>query len=255
MGWVKIVGGGLVYTGRLGPAKGFDLWASGQGQAVVRDLAGRQPFCLFGRERKARRLLWQELHAAAASGGTLGAALEEEAARYARLPGELAHIVQPDKFVADWRPFVIPRFLVNEMALRGMAQRLWSSHVLAQLQGGEALRSYFLEQFVAQMDAAFCKMPFSIKTPAATAQEWVVIDFDRRYDWQHPQWRGHYYLVQTKAVEISRSRATSIQRSLADLKAMLGRFTAAQVHGVAGAWQGWLDGRLPQLYELAASLA
>ncbi|NML15653.1 hypothetical protein [Azohydromonas caseinilytica] len=247
------MGGTLIYTGKLGQAPGFSTWASGQGQAVVKSLAERQRFCMLGRHRKARSILWSELDAAATS-GTLGAALQDEAARYPRLPGELAQIVEPDKFVADWRPFVIPRFLVNAVALRGMSERLASSHVLTRLQGGEALRDYFLRQFVDQMDAAFSKIPFSIKAPAATAHEWVVIDFDLHFDWQHTAWSGHYYLVQTKAVEISRERAASLAQSLSELKAMLGRLRADEVRVVAQAWQAWFDGRDPRLFEVAARM-
>ena len=253
MGWIKNVGGALVYTGKLGQAPGFGEWASGQGQSIVSSLAQRQRFCMLGRTRKARSILWGELDAAAAS-GTLGAALQDEAARYPRLPGELAQLVQPDKFIADWRPFVIPRFLVNAVALRGMSERLASSHSLMRLQGGEALRDYFLRQFVNQMDAAFSKIPFSIKTPTATANEWVVIDFDRHFDWQHEHWGGHYYLVQTKAVEISRDRGSSLASSLSDLKAMLGRLSGNEVRDIADTWQAWFEGRTPRLFEVAARL-
>ncbi|WP_157271657.1 hypothetical protein [Azohydromonas aeria] len=254
MAWVESAGGALVYTGRLGAAGDFRAWAAGPGREAVRALAARQRWRLLGGEHRARRRLWQELRAAAAPDGALGAALQQEAARYPRLPGELAQTVQPDKFVADWRPFVIPRFLVNEMALRGLYQRLGSAHALSQLQGGEALHGWFLHQFVAQMDAAWCRLPFGIRAPVPSAHEWVVIDFDPRYDWGHPRWRGHCYVVQTKAVEIGKARAQTLQRSLAELKAVLGRFSGTQVRELSGAWQGWLDGHQPRLHELAASL-
>jgi hypothetical protein len=254
MAWVKSVGGSLVYTGRLDAAKAFDGWAAQQGRPLVQELARQQPFCLFGKYRRARKLLWSELNTAATS-GTLGAALKEEAARYARLPGELANIVQPDKFQADWRPFVIPRFLVNAVALRGMVERLGSSHMLTGLRGGQTLGAYFLQQFVAQMDAAYAGMNFGIRSPVATAHEWIVIDADHRFDWGHPPWNGHYYLVQTKAVGISKGRAAWLERASLELKASLGRMSVVDVQDIASSWRAWFEGRTTRLQELASQMA
>jgi hypothetical protein len=234
--------------------KSFSQWAQGPGQDIVQAVAAEVPFSVLGRARRARQLLWRELQAAATS-DTLAAALDAEAGRYARLPGELANTMEPDKFVADWRPFVVPRFLVNAVALHSLQAQLAQSHVLGPLRGGPSLRSCFLGEFVRQMDAVFTKMPFNLKSPLPTANEWAVIGFDAHFDWGAPPWPGHYYLVQTKAVEISRSRAETVAAALAALKARLGRMPAAEVGHIAQAWQAWGEGRAERLLALAAALA
>lgn len=249
MGWIKIVGNGLVYTGKLAQAEGFEEWLSQQGKAIIENLAEKHAFTFFGKYRVGK-ILWNELSTAARS-STLSATLKREATTYQQVPGELAEIVEPNEFTAVCRPFVIPRFLVNKMALRGITERLSSSQELARLQGGEALQSYFFKQFVMQLDTAFTKMPFSIKKPVPTSENWVIIDYDDNYDWKDIEWKGHYYIVQTQGQEIGKPTATSLELLLADLKVKLGRLSPNEVQDISNKWHAWLEGNTQQLVEVS----
>lgn len=251
MGWIRIAGKGLEYAGKLAQADGFEEWAADQGRAVVEALAEKQAFSFFGRRRKARKLLLRQLQDAGRS-EALAAAIGYEAEAYPKLLGDIAEIIQSNEFIAEWRTFVVPRFLFNAVALRKIEERLSGAAELERLQGGPSLQSYFFNKLVKDLDTAFTGLRSSVKNPVATAHGWWIIKYDGDYDWKSPPWPGHFYVVQTRDKSIDKERRARLEKQVRDLQVVLGRFSVAEIARLVNAWNDWLTGKVTTIEELAA---
>ena len=194
MGWVRFTGKGLEFIGKLVQAEGFESWAKSKGEQIVTSLGlkGGGYALGLGKNRKARKEIWSELQNLAESSPELGSSINEVAAQYTQLLSKLAQ--QYTKLPhQDLDLCVVPRVLLNRDALVAAKINLQNSQELANLKGGPAFRTYFIEELVSQMDEALSREAEKA-TPAQPldlGDKWVV-GFSPKYEWCGT--RGHYFV-------------------------------------------------------------
>jgi len=197
MSWIKIVGKGLEYTGKLAQAKGFEEWAENQGRAVIEKLALDRGFKIF-RGRRAESEIFDDLRRAATS-EALKKAIQAQVANFQLLLGTLAQKNQELPQTSGYPPVIaVPRGFHSAAAIGILRNELGGSDELTRLKGGEALKEFFFAELTQQMADALLKTEPSIKKPVTSAGEWLVIGADPNFKWDIDGPGGHYYLFKPK---------------------------------------------------------
>jgi hypothetical protein len=224
--WVRYSRGELTYTGRItrGP---FMLWAATDaGRATVDEVASRIRFAVLGRARAARRRLWREI-AGAARDAAVVAAVQREAQAYLRRLGELAYSDGlPRVGVELHRLVVVPRVLLNAGTYRSIEQSLMSEAAFVAMEGGPALREFFILRLIHEMMAAVTGADSSPKRPLPAGQEWSSIGLNCSFIWrmplmQEPPWVGHHYVLEQTRQPITRTVRKLAADGIARLEASL----------------------------------
>jgi hypothetical protein len=212
--WVRGSRDGLTYRGRITRAR-FAAWtASAEGAAAIGDVASRIRFSLFGRMRAARRTLWREIEAAARDEAAV-AAIQTETRAYLQRLGGLAYADGlPRTTVQLHRLVVIPCVLANGDAYTGFERRLSVQSAFASLEGGKALRDFFILTLVHEICAAVETLEPSPKRPLPGAGPWITIGMNATFPWRmpilnEPHWNGHYYVL-----ELTRESRDGLARGL-----------------------------------------
>ena len=207
--WVRYRRGRAWYTGGITRAP-FVAWlATPEGRATVDEAAGHARFAFLARTRATRRL-WRRLAAAARNPDVIVAVQSEMDAYLGRLQ-EFAYAEGLLRVSVDLhRIVVVPRVLINGAAYGAMARRLESERAFASLDGGEALRDFFVGTLIHHLDGAIAGATPSPKRPLAVGKEWISVGLDGAFVWRlpllsEPPWDGHHYLLELTREPITRA--------------------------------------------------
>lgn len=163
MGWIKITGKVVEFTGKLVQAEGFEEWAIGKGKEVVEKVAlesgGR-----FFKARRAKKSMWDDLTSkfkdnpmfATAIGGFVKnyyTRVYNVASESKELGGEL-----PEKSSIT----VLPRCVLNAWESVCWEGEFDKSGELEKLKGGPLLRSFFSMRWCDSSTLRFQKPPPSL---------------------------------------------------------------------------------------------
>jgi hypothetical protein len=207
--WVRYRRGRVVYGGRIARAP-FAAWlTTAEGAAVLDAATARLRIRFLARARAARRL-WRPL-AAAARDPEVVATIQSEMDAY---PGRIQELAYADGLpragVDLHRLVVVPRVLVNGVAYGALARRLRSVHAFASLDGGDALRDFFVATVICDADAAIAGAAPTVKRPVAVGSDWISIGLDGAFVWRlpllnEPPWDGHHYVLEVTRDPITRA--------------------------------------------------
>ena len=223
--WVRYRRGRARYTGRITRAP-FVAWlATPEGRAALEDAASHARFAFLAQAR-ARRRLWRRL-AAAARDRNVMVAIQSEMDAY---PGRLREFAYADGLprlsVNLHRIVVVPRLLINGAAYGAIARRLRSERVFASLDGGDALRDFFVRTLVDHLDGAIAATTPSPKRPLAVDSEWISVGLDGAFVWRipllnEPPWDGHHYVLELTRDPITRAVRKAVAAAVERIQASL----------------------------------
>ncbi len=227
--WVRYSRQRFVYTGRISRAP-FNQWTdTPQGRSVVAALASTISFALFGKLRAARQRLWRGLTAAARDEGVVDI-IHSEVQLYMKHLGGLAYSDGlPRETIMLRRLVVVPNVLLNGNAYGALDNRLSVHHAFTALEGGDALRQFFVIKLVEDLSSGTSREQPSIKNPLPAGPGWVIIGRNTTFDWRvpvmdEPTWPGHHYLLEltrepfTRALKkAAATTMTAIEQALPSL--------------------------------------
>jgi hypothetical protein len=231
MSWFRVSHGRLEFRGRITRDR-FNRWATtDEGTAAVARVAAGLRFSLFGRSRAARRRLWRELdHAAGIRSVT--AAIADEAPRYMQTVAKLAYSDGlPRAHIALHRLVLVPRALIAGHARVALCKRLAEVPELAALD--EAVRVFFFDQLIIEMDAALQKGSLSVRNPVQAQDEWACIGVSKGVVWVDPLWAGpdgtgHLFMYEFPRVGLSRRDRKALESAIEDMSTSVASLTNLQ---------------------------
>jgi hypothetical protein len=176
--------------------------------------------------------LWRQLAGAARDPGVI-AVIQDEGQAYLDRVGALAAAnTLPYAGLDLHRLFVVPRVLPNGAAYHSIEKRLSAEPRFASLEGGEALREFFILRIIQEIEAAIARAKPSPRHPLLAGNAWGTVGVNPGFVWrvpvlQDPPWGGHYYVLElthspiTRAVrKATRSCIDRLEVSLAGLSRM-----------------------------------
>jgi len=208
--WIRYSHGQLVYTGR-GAKKPFQQWVlTPAGRRAIEAVAEGLRFSLFGRLRAARRRVWHQLAAAAADVDVV-ATVGRETQAYLRRIGEMAYADGlPRVGVELHRLVVVPRVLLNAETFRAIEHKLLSQPSFASVEGGPAVREFFILRLIEDMMAAVTDAGSSPRRPLPAGGAWTSVGVNRSFVWrmpllEQPPWAGHHYVIEQNREPMTRT--------------------------------------------------
>lgn len=217
--WVRFRWGRVRYRGRITRAPLVAWLETTEGQTTLAHAASQVRVPVFVRARAARRL-WRRL-AAAARDPEVVAIIQSEIDAYPSRVQEFAYAEGlPRVGVELHRLVVVPRVLINGAAYGAIARRLRSAHAFASLEGGDALRTFFLDTLVRHVDAAIAGARPSPKRPLALGSEWMTVGLDNAFAWRvpvlnEPPWDGHHYVLEVTRAPVTRAVRKAVVAAIA----------------------------------------
>jgi hypothetical protein len=227
--WVRHRRGGARYAGRITRAPFVEWLTTAEGQAARDAAASRLRLRFFVRRRAARRL-WREL-AAAAREPELVAIVQSEIDAYPRRLHEFVYAEGLPRASVDLhRIVVVPRVLINAAAYGAIARRLRSVRSFAALEGGDAVRDFFVVTLIRDLDAAIARAMPSPKRPLAAGPEWISVGLDGAFAWRvplldEPPWDGHHYVLELTRDPMTRALRKAVAAAVQRLEASLPALT------------------------------
>jgi hypothetical protein len=227
--WVRHRRGGARYAGRITRAPFVEWLATPEGQAAITTAAARLRLRFFVRRRAARRL-WRDL-AAAARHPELVAVVQSEIDAYLGRLQEFAYAEGlPRTSVNLHRIVIVPRVLINGATYGAIARRLRSVRAFAALDGGDALRDFFVLTLIRDLDAAIASAMPSPKRPLAAGTEWISVGVEGAFVWRvpllnEPPWDGHHYVVELTRDPMTRTVRKAVAAAVQRLEASLPALT------------------------------
>ena len=231
--WVRRSCGRLVYTGRItrGP---FTAWTqTEEGQAAVKQIAARIRFSFLGKTRAAVRRLWRQL-AGAARDPAVVAALDLEVQAYLQRLGELAFAEGLPRCGVDLRRLiVVPTVLLNGVACTALARQLKQQPAFAAVEGGNALRDFFVATLISEMTAAVAAARPSPGSPLTAGADWISVGVNTAFVWrvpvfQAPPWDGHHYVLELTREPITRAVRKAVAAKIDAFEASLPALSRAE---------------------------
>jgi len=224
--WVRYSRKRFVYAGRItrGP---FVAWTkTPQGRKVVDRVASTIRFALFGKAWAARRRLWRELSAASRDEAVVATLQTELNVYLTRLGGLAFSPGLPAEMVHHRRLVVVPNLLVNGDAYGALETRLKAQPAFAALEGGEALRQFFILKLIEDIDVATRRARPSPRDPREGGPGWISVGFNSTFDWRlpmnnEPGWHGHHYVLELTREPITRALRKAVAASITRLEALL----------------------------------
>ena len=224
--WVRYSRQRFVYTGRISRAP-FAHWARTEsGRAVVGEIADTIRFALFGRQWAARRRLWRALRAAAGD-DTVVSIVQAESQRYLKHLGDLAYSDGlPRDTVMLRRLVAVPTVLLNGNAYGALDTSLAAHHAFSGIEGGDALREFFILTLVSNLEACAARACPSIKSPVPAGRGWVIVGRNPSFDWRlpvlnQPMWAGHHYVLELTREPITRAVRKAVAASMTAMEKAL----------------------------------
>ena len=220
MNWFRVSRGSLEFRGRITRDR-FNRWTTTpEGIAAVARVAAPLRFSLFGRNRAARRKLWRDLdHATRRS--SVVEAIAEEAPRYMQTVAKLAYSDGlPRAHIALHRLVLVPRALIAGHARVALCKRLGDVPELAAID--EAVRIFFFDQLVIEMDAALQKGALSVRNPVQAQDEWACVGVSKGLVWVDPLWAGpdgtgHLFMYEFPRAGLSRKDRKALENAIAEM--------------------------------------
>jgi hypothetical protein len=224
--WIRYSRQRFIYTGRIGRAP-FSRWVqTEQGRTAVDELAETIRFAFFGRQWAARRRLWRALTAAARD-DTVIEIVRSEAQRYLKHVGDLAYADGlPRETIHLRRLVAVPTVLLNGNAYGALDARLARHHAFSGIEGGDALRQFFVLKLVEDLEAAAAHACPSIKSPVPAGRGWVIVGRNTTFDWRlpvlnEPLWAGHHYALELTREPITRAVKKAVGASITAMEKAL----------------------------------
>ena len=231
--WVRCSRGGLVYTGRINRAP-FAAWSqTEEGHAVVQQVAARIRFSLLGKTRAAARRLWRQLANTLGDPAVVGA-IEREVQSYLQRLGQLAFAEGlPRCGVELRRLIVVPTVLLNGAACTAFAKRLNRQPAWVSLEGGDALRDFFVTTLISDMAAAVEHARPAPRGPLAADADWTTVGLNTAFVWrvpvfQAPPWNGHHYVLELPRESITRTVQKAAAARIESFEASLPSLSRAE---------------------------
>ena len=224
--WVRYRRGRAWYTGRITRAP-FVAWlATPEGRATLDEAASHVRFAFLARARAARRL-WRRLATAARDRDVIVTIQCEMDGYLGRLQEFVYAEGLPRVGVDLHRMVVVPRVLINGAAYGAIARRLRSARAFASLDGGDALRDFFILTLIHHLDDAIAGAMPSPKRPLAAGKEWISVGVDGEFIWRlplmnEPPWDGHHYVLELTRDPITRAVRKAVVAAIERLEASLG---------------------------------
>lgn len=231
MSWFRVSRGRLEFRGRITRDR-FNRWtATAEGTAAVTRVAAGLRFSLFGRARAARRRLWRELDHAARM-GSVTAAIADEAPCYMQTVAKLAYSDGlPRAHIALHRLVLVPRALIAGHARLALCKRLAEVSELAAVD--EAVRIFFFDQLVIEMDGALQKASLSVRNPVQAQDEWACVGVSKGIVWVDPLWAGpdgtgHLFMYEFPRAGLSRRDRKALENAIAEMSSNVASLTNLQ---------------------------
>jgi hypothetical protein len=223
--WVRYRRGRAWYTGGITRAP-FVAWlAMPEGRAALDAAASHTRFAFLARARAARRL-WRRLAAAARDPDVIVMIQREMDAYLLRLQEFAYADGLPRVSVSLHRIVVVPRVLINGATYGAIARRLQSVHAFASLEGGDAIRDFFVVTLIHHLDGAIAGATPSPKRPLVAGKEWISVGLDGAFVWRlplmnEPPWDGHHYVMELTRDPITRAMRKAVVAAVAGIQASL----------------------------------
>jgi hypothetical protein len=231
--WVRYSRGRLVYPGRITRAPFVRWTARSDGRATIEEAASLTRFSLLGRRRSAMRRLWRQL-ADAARDKSVIAIVEDEARAYLERLSQLAFAdALPRRGVDLRRLIVVPHALVNGAAYTAIKTRLDSHYAFGSLEGGKALREFFIRTLIRDMQAAAESAHPSPSRPLAAGDGWITVGVNATFAWlmpvfEEPPWNGHHYVLELTRSPITRAVRKAVAARVEQLEGSLQTLSRAE---------------------------
>jgi hypothetical protein len=225
-GWVRCTRGRLIYTGRLGRAPFTEWIKTDEGQAAVNRAAARIRFSLLGKTRAAARRLWRQVTDMARDTAA-AAVIEREVQEYLPRLGSLVFADGLPRTGVDLRRLVVvPNVLLNGGASAAISRKLKQEPAFASLDGGEALKEFFITAVVSEADAAVAGARPSPRSPLDADAGWTTVGVNRSFVWrvpvfQAPPWNGHHYVLELTREPITRAVRKAVAQRIEQFEASL----------------------------------
>jgi hypothetical protein len=235
MNWFRVSHGRLEYRGRI-TREPFRRWASSQeGAEAIARVATGLGFRLFGRARAARRQMWRALHAASCT-REVTAAIANEAPRYMQAAAHAAYADGlPRANIALHRLVLVPRAMIAGHARVGLFKRL--NEVPELLTLDEAVRLFFFDQIVLEMDAALQKASPSPRDPVQAHDQWACVGVSQDVVWVDPVFSGpdgvgHVFVYEFPRPGITRKDRKTLEAAIHELSAGVTSLSKVQRHAL-----------------------
>lgn len=232
MAWFKVAKGRLVYRGRI-TRVAFTPWtATKEGAGAIERAASGIRFSLVGRHRTARRRIWRALEAAARA-DAVATAIRAEAEHYMAVLASLSYSGLPRAQVALRRVVLVPRAMIAGRARPALYARLGPAAALAHLD--DAVRVFFLEQLLTEMDAAIQKASPSPRHPVHAPDEWTCIGVEKGLVWVDPLWSGpdgtgHVFMYEFPPAGLPRRDRKALETALAEIRGRVSLLSRSERH-------------------------
>jgi hypothetical protein len=220
--WFRVNRGRLEYRGRI-TRDPFTKWtASGDGLEAVARVARGIRFSILGSSRSARRRLWRALEAASRT-ESIVAAFRVEATRYMQILADISYAdALPRAHIALHRLVLAPRAMISGRAHAGVSERLAQAPALAGLD--EALRTFFLNQLVIEMDAALQKASPSPRRSIHAHDEWACVGVSVGTVWVDrilagPDGTGHVFMYEFPRQGLPRRGRKALEAAIVQMAA------------------------------------
>jgi hypothetical protein len=231
MKWFRVAAGRLEYRGRI-TREPFSRWThTPEGIAAVTRVAEDVRFSLFGRRWAARRRLWRALNNATRT-RSVKEAITAEAPRFMQVVARLAYSDGlPRAVIALHRLVVVPRAMIASHARVALSKRLNELPALAELE--DAVRIFFFDQLVIEMDAALQQASASARKPVMGHDEWSCVGVSKELVWVDPMWAGpdgtgHVFMYEFPRAGLSRRDRKTLENAIAAMSANVSSLTNLQ---------------------------
>ena len=230
MSWFRVNRGRLAYRGRI-TREPFTRWtATKDGAAAVARVAAGIRFSLLGRSRAARRRIWRALEGASRV-ESVATAIGIEATRYMQVLASLSYAeALPRAHIALHRLVLVPRAMIAGRAQAALFERA-QAPALGDLD--EAVRIFFLNQLVVEMDAALQKASPSPRGPVQAHDEWACVGVSKGLVWVDPLWTGpdgtgHVFMYEFPRAGLPRRERNALEAAIEKMAASASSLSRAE---------------------------
>jgi hypothetical protein len=224
-GWVRYRRGRAQYTGGITRAPLAAWLATPAARATLEGAASHVRFPFLVKQRAARRV-WRQL-AAIASDGEVVQAIQNEIEAYL---GRLQHFAYAEGLpcvgVDLHRLVIVPRVLINAAAHAAIAARLRSQRAFITLGVGDALRQFFVDTLIHDLEHAIARSKPSPAHPLTLGKEWISVGLNGAFAWRvplqnEPPWDGHHYVLELTREPITRSVRRAVDAAMQRMEGAL----------------------------------
>ena len=116
--------------------------------------------------------------------------------------------------------------LINGAAYGAIAKRLHSERAFASLEGGDAVRDFFVATLIDHLDGAIAGVMPSPKRPLAAGTDWMSVGMESAFVWRlpllnAPPWAGHHYVLEVTRDPITRAVRKKVIAAVERIEASL----------------------------------